>query len=350
MNVLDLFSGPGGLSLGLQRAGASISAAIEINRDAIDTYSLHTSGAAHLNADIRGIDFSPFKGKIDLVVGGPPCQPFSLGGLRKSTGDIRNMVPEFLRCIAAVQPHVFLMENVPGLTMSSARPYFDSVLQDMMDLGYQINWTIVNSADFGVPQKRRRLFVLGCRDQILNFPIPTHGQGFKNPHLRSQDFIGINPVGTVPNSLVTFAQSPDLRSSPYAGHVYNGGGRPIDPDGPCHTILASSGGSKTHWIDTLGVAVEYHAHLTSGGAPRDGAVPGARRITVEECAAIQTFPTGMKFSGSRSSQYTQVGDAVPPVLATAIGLSIRAQLAEPPSAAAARRHADIQSQKKISFI
>lgn len=351
MNVLDLFSGPGGLSIGLQRAGASISAAVELNRDAMRTYSLHTNAAVHFNEDIRGVDFSTFAGKIDLVAGGPPCQPFSLGGLRKATGDARNMVPEFLRCIATVKPHAFVMENVPGLTMSDARPYFDSVLQEMMDLGYQINWTILNSADFGVPQKRRRLFVLGCRDRVLSFPAPTHGAGCKSPHPRSKDFVGSEPIGEVPSSEVKFAKFPDLRASPYAGHVYNGGGRPIDPDGPCHTILASSGGYKTHWVDTLGVAVEYHAHLRAGGAPRDGVVPGARRLTVEECAIIQTFPSDMVFTGSRSSQYTQVGDAVPPVLAAALGQVIAEQLNAPPPAKEKKPRGQLknQIQKNLSF-
>jgi DNA (cytosine-5)-methyltransferase 1 len=117
-----------------------------------------------------------------------------------------------------------------------------------------------------------------------------------------------------------------LRPSPYAGQVYNGGGRPVDPEGPCHTILASSGGYKTHWIDTLGVAPEYHAHLKKGGSPREGEVPGARRLSVEECVRIQTFPDDLIFHGKRSSQYTQVGDAVPVILAQVLASSVFFQL------------------------
>lgn len=351
MNVLDLFSGPGGLSLGLQKAGADIHAAVELNRDAMSTYASHTANAIHFNTDIRSVDFSAFKGKIDLIAGGPPCQPFSLGGLRKATSDARNMVPEYLRCIKVVRPYVFLMENVPGLTMSDAKPYFEGVLQEMAELGYQLNWTILNSADFGIPQKRRRLFVLGCRDRVLDFPEPTHGPSCALPHPRSIDFIGNEPIGEVPASAVKFAKFPDLRASPYAGHVYNGGGRPIDPNGPCHTILASSGGYKTHWVDTLGFAVEYHAHLMAGGAPREGVVPGSRRLTVEECAIIQAFPRDMEFSGSRSSQYTQVGDAVPPVLAAILGQKIREQLNESYGAnpKGEKRRAKVQIQKYLAF-
>jgi DNA (cytosine-5)-methyltransferase 1 len=325
MNVLDLFSGPGGLSIGLQKSGASIHAAIELNRDAMCTYSMHTSEAIHINSDIQSVDFSQFIGKVDFVSGGPPCQPFSLGGLRKSIGDKRNMVPEFIRCIATIKPYIFLMENVPGLTMSGAKPYFETVLRELSELGYKLNWKILNSADFGVPQKRRRLFILGCRDRFLEFPEPTHGVGLTKPHPQSRDFIKNEPKGIVPNSKVKYAKDPDLRSSPFAGQLYNGGGRPIDPNGPCHTILASSGGHKTHWVDTLGVAVEYHAHLIAGGKPREGFVEGSRRLTVEECAVIQTFPHDMMFTGSRSSQYTQVGDAVPPLLAEAIGKKIMVQ-------------------------
>ena len=140
------------------------------------------------------------------------------------------------------------------------------------------------------------------------------------------DTLGGEPIGEAPNCPVKFARYPDLRPSPYAGHIYNGGGRPIDPNGPCHTVLASSGGYKTHWVDTENVAPEYHAHLKSGGAPRKGCVPGARRLSVEECAIIQTFPRELHFSGKRSAQYTQIGDAVPPDLAFVVARSIYFQL------------------------
>lgn len=127
-------------------------------------------------------------------------------------------------------------------------------------------------------------------------------------------------------SIVTYARRPDLRPNPYDGHVYNGGGRPIDLSKPAPTLLASMGGNKTPWIDTLGIVPEYHAHLVSGGAPRTGQVPGARRITVEEAALLQTFPPGMYFAGRRSSCYRQIGNAVPPLLAQAIGSGLLRQL------------------------
>jgi DNA (cytosine-5)-methyltransferase 1 len=326
MNVIDLFSGPGGLSLGFRRSGLKIVANVEINRDAMDTYTTHDSDSIHFNKDIRELSFSQFRGAIDIVAGGPPCQPFSIGGLRKGNADERDMIPEFMRCLEEIQSEAFVIENVPGLIFKRARPYFDSVLEKLSTLGYKLNWAVLNSADYGIPQKRKRLFVIGSRSMYLKFPVPTHGPGTENPHIKALDVFEGKPIGEGPKCPVKFAKSPDLRPSPYAGHVYNGGGRPIDPNGPCHTILASSGGYKTHWIDTENVAPEYHAHLLAGGKPREGEVQGARRLSVEECAIIQTFPRDLKFSGKRSSQYKQVGDAVPPDLAFIIGRSLYCQL------------------------
>lgn len=326
MRAIDLFCGAGGLSLGLKGAGVELSACVDFSKDAIATHATHSSESEHILGDIRGLSFDRFRHSIDLVAGGPPCQPFSVGGLRRASADPRDMIPEFVRVLKEVEPAAFVMENVPGLIQSSNRPYFEWALSQLADAGFAINWTVLNSADYGVPQKRRRLFVIGARSQLLRFPAPSHGSGTTQSHIQALQALGSEPIGEAPNCPVKYAKYPDLRPSPYAGHVYNGGGRPIDPDGPCHTILASSGGYKTHWIDTQGVAPAYHAHLSAGGAPWDGEVLGARRLSVEECSLIQSFPRELVFSGSRSSQYTQVGDAVPPLLAFSVARSVRLQL------------------------
>lgn len=326
MKVIDLFSGPGGLALGLKKAGFSIVANVEINRDAMETYCLHDVESVHINQDVRTVSFEKYRGIVDLVAGGPPCQPFSIGGLRKADADSRDMIPEFIRCLRECQPEAFIMENVPGLTQKQTRLYFESILADFYDCGYRLNWAVLNAADYGIPQKRKRLFILGSRNTQLRFPKASHGSAASTPHVNALDILGTEPIGEAPNCPVKFARFPDLRPSPYAGHIYNGGGRPINPNGPCHTILASAGGHKTHWIDTFNIAPEYHAHLKSGGKPREGEVPGARRMSVEESALIQTFPSGMRFVGRRSSQYTQVGDAVPPDLAFVVANSVYLQL------------------------
>ena len=142
MNIIDLFSGPGGLSLGLRRSGLNVIANVELNRDAMDTYASHDANAIHFNEDVRGISFTQFRGKVDIVVGGPPCQPFSIGGLQKGKADERDMIPEFIRCLKEVQPEAFLMENVPGLIHKKSRPYFDSVLAQLSQCGYRLNWAV----------------------------------------------------------------------------------------------------------------------------------------------------------------------------------------------------------------
>lgn len=324
---LDLFSGPGGMTLGFKRSGIMPIACVEMRKDAIATFEAHTPDADHYCANIQSVSFSKYARKVDIVYGGPPCQPFSVGGLRRSKDDKRNMFPEFLRCIDEVQPAAFIAENVPGLVTKSRISYFQEIISDFEERGFTVSWRVLYSPDYGIPQKRKRLFIVGSRlGKPFWFPKPTHGPETKLPYRVAGEFLSTEPIGEPPDCPVVFAKFPDVRKSPFAGHIYNGGGRPIDMSAPCHTILAAAGGYKTHWIDPENVAIAYNKHLLNGGEPWTGEVPGARRMTVEESAIIQTFPRDMKFAGSRSSQYTQVGDAVPPDLAEIVSRSIVDQL------------------------
>jgi DNA (cytosine-5)-methyltransferase 1 len=198
-------------------------------------------------------------------------------------------------------------------------------------MGYRLSWQVVNAADFGVPQKRRRLFVVGMRGRPFVFPPPTHGPTGRRPYVAVCDVLPSEQIGEPNLSRVFYAKNPDLRPSPYDGHLFNGGGRPIDRRQPSHTILATAGGNKTHFFDDLGIVPEYHRHLLNGGKPREGELPGARRLTVLESATLQTFPPELRFDGPRSSQYAQVGNAVPPLLAAALGSALAAQMFEGPS-------------------
>ncbi|MCP4248949.1 MAG: DNA cytosine methyltransferase [bacterium] len=327
LRALDLFSGAGGLTLGLKESGIEPIAAVECRAEAAETYKKHTPDANHYCTDIREVEFSKYRGAAPLVYGGPPCQPFSTGGLRKGTSDKRNMIPAFLAAVEAVKPEVVLMENVPGLAVASRIHYLHDVLGQLTKLGYQTSYRVLNAAHYGVPQKRRRLFVIATRDRAFWFPKPTHGPGTGTPMVPTSTVVHLDsPIGEPPDCPVVYAKYPDPRPSPYAGQLYNGGGRPIDLSAPCHTILASAGGYKTHWVDTEEIAPRYNRHLRNGGKPWEGAVPGARRLTIEESALIQTFPSRMSFAGSRSAQYTQVGDAVPPLLATILGQALLRQL------------------------
>lgn len=327
MRAIDLFSGPGGLTLGMKAAGVEPLIAVEKRPEAVETYKKHTPEAEHHCCDIREVGFTKYRGAARLLYGGPPCQPFSTGGLRKGSKDSRDMLPAFLAAIEAVKPEAVLMENVPGLIVASRIHYLHGVLDSLRKLGFVPAWRVLNASHYGVPQNRRRLFVVGLKGRTFWFPKPTHGPGTDKPLVPASSVVRLKrPLGEPPSCPVVYAKYPDLRPSPYAGHIYNGGGRPIDLSRPCHTILASAGGYKTHWVDTENVAQKYHKHLREGGAPWEGSVPGARRLTVEESALIQTFPRTLTFAGRRSVQYTQVGDAVPPMLAEHLGRAIVAQM------------------------
>ncbi|HEX4345776.1 MAG TPA: DNA cytosine methyltransferase [Solirubrobacteraceae bacterium] len=334
--VVDLFCGAGGLSLGLTRVGFVPVAAVEIDHYACETYrSLHPRTDL-LHADIRQVSFRRLRGEVAVVVGGPPCQPFSTGGLRRGAEDPRDGFPAFLHVLDEVQPDGVLIENVAGLGRGSTAAYLRALLDELADRGFVVSWTTLAATDFGVPQRRERVFIVGTRNGRFDFPLPTHGPGRRHPWLPAGSVLSVDePFGDPNRSIVTYARKPDLRPSPYDGLLFNGGGRPIDLAAPARTILASAGGNKTPFVDTLRIVPAYHAHLMDGGRPRSGRVEGARRITVAESAALQTFPGEARFAGPRSAQYTLVGNAVPPCLAEAVGGALHDALTMAPRVRAA---------------
>jgi DNA (cytosine-5)-methyltransferase 1 len=326
--VLDLFAGCGGLSRGLHSAGFEIAAAVEWDADACTSFAKAHPGTDLYEGDLAAIPLRHLRGAVDVVVGGPPCQPWSSGGKRLGAGDPRDGWPTFRRVLDEVRPAAFLAENVAGFAAGARRPAFVELLAELGRLGYDVDARVLNAADAGVPQRRARLIIVGLRTGgHFEFPEPSHGPGAAQAWRPARDVVGQAPLGSPNPSIVTYARSPDLRPNPHDGHVFNGGGRPIDLDQPAPTLLASMGGNKTPWVDTLGVVPAYHAHLRAGGAPRSGRVPGARRITVEEAAQLQSFPPGTELAGRRSSCYRQVGNAVPPRLAEVLGRRLLDQLA-----------------------
>lgn len=325
--AIDVFAGAGGLSLGLEAAGFRFLVAIEAQADASATYRTQHAGATVLDVDVATVDFRPMRGDLALVAGGPPCQPFSVGGKRLAADDPRNGIPQFLRAVAEIRPKAFLMENVAGLAASTKRAYLLDVVGQFERLGYSTTWSVLQAADYGVPQNRPRLFVVGISGRTFCFPPPTHGPLGRPPWRPAGAVVDPSRLVGEPNcAIVTYARRPSLRPDPYHGHLFNGGGRPMELSRPSPTMLASMGGNKTPWLDTLGVVPAYHAHLVAGGPPRQGRVPGARRLTVEEAALLQTFPARTAFVGRRTSQYRQIGNAVPPLLAQHLGLALRRQL------------------------
>ena len=327
--AFDIFAGAGGLSIGLEAAGFEICAGAEIDPDACETFAKAHPAAevvcGDVNAlcsDVNKLSFTDWNGQIDVLVGGPPCQPWSTGGKRLGTDDPRDGWPVFVEALKQIRPKAFIAENVAGFAAGARKEHFHALVRTLEDLGFKVQAKVVNAADYGVPQRRLRLLIVGTQKVPFRFPDPTHGGQSDTPWLTAGDVIGSDPIGEPNPSIITYARNPDLRPNSYDGHVYNGGGRPIDLSRPAPTLLASMGGNKTPWIDTLRMVPDYHARLMLGGAPRNGKVPGARRITVEEAALLQTFPPGMHFAGRRSSCYRQIGNAVPPKLAEVIGRAV----------------------------
>lgn len=325
MRAIDIFSGAGGLSAGLRSAGWEVVAAVEFDKWAARTHHANFPESETIQADIRSIDWRRFQ-NIDLVAGGPPCQPFSVSGKQLGNEDLRDMVPEFVRVVQAVRPRAFLMENVKGLASPKFAHYLDGAVEKLRALGYTVSYEVLNAADYGVPQQRERVFVVGMLDGQFTFPRRTHGEGLARPWVTVGEAIADAPADVPNRAIVTYCKKPVLRKSPFAGMLLNGKGRPLNLDGPSLTIPASAGGNRTHLIDNDGVLLRYHAHLMNGGEPRQGIVPGCRRLTVRESARLQGFEDDFVFLGPKSKQYSQVGNAVPPRLAAAVCRKIRTLL------------------------
>jgi len=335
---LDLFAGAGGLSMGLTEAGFEPVKAVEIMEDAALSYERWHD----IDVDRRRLEEIPDRElkawgrSVQLVVGGPPCQPWSTGGLRLAEKDTRDGFPAMLRALRVIEPDAFLIENVAGIERGSARDYFQELIRTLSDLGYVVSSKTLDAADYGVPQHRHRTFIVGTRFKKLEFPSPSHGPESDLPWVSAGSVVENIPQGDPNPSIVSYAKRPHLRPSPYDGLLFNGGGRPIDLSRPARTILASAGGNKTQFVDTELIVPEYHGLLwdEKAGKPRrgyenrvrSGQVPGARRLTVQESGRLQSFPDEMLFCGTRSTQYTLVGNAVPPRLAAAVGAALKALL------------------------
>lgn len=326
--AIDLFAGAGGLSLGLKSAGWDVKAAVEFDQTAIDTHRTNFTNVEHFCADVRSIDFGKFRG-IDLVAGGPPCQPFSVSGKRLGSVDLRDMVPEFVRAVREANPRAFMMENVAGLAGSQFNEYLLEQVSSLHALGYTVFSRVLTASNYGVAQNRRRLFLIGIRadqqGEAFAFPEATHGE-LARPYVTVREALRRAPADIPNKAKIVFCKNPVLRRSPFAGMMFNGKGRPLNDRGLGHTIPASAGGNRTHIVDPEGIIQEYHAHLMAGKPPRKGELHGVRRLTVRESARLQSFPDDFAFLGRQSSRYSQVGNAVPPKLAECVARQVRVSL------------------------
>lgn len=298
MKVVSLFSGAGGLDLGFIMAGHTIVWANDLFEDAVSTYEKNI-GRHIVQKDIKDVSVSDIP-EADIIIGGFPCQGFSVANTKRNEKDERNsLYKELIRVIEAKKPKFFLAENVKGLTNLSGGKVFKMILSDFSALGYSVSYKILNAADYGVPQTRVRVIIVGVRNDIsfeYAFPEPVCDKDGKNGLRRwvsVQDALVGVPDPDKPNNLCNHTYSKyKLNFNGYIGH------RPLDPDKPAPTVTAR-GDSRG------GVVILPHPN-------------GQRRMTCRELARIQSFPLDFEFCGSNSSIYRQIGNAVPPLLGKAV--------------------------------
>ncbi len=291
MNVVSLFSGAGGLDLGFIKAGHNIVWANDLYSDAVATYKKNI-GNHIVEKDIKEIPSDEIP-NCDIVIGGFPCQGFSIANIKRNTKDERNeLYKELLRVIKDKQPKFFLAENVKGILSLNKGKTFEMIINDFSSLNYSVQYKVLNSADYGVPQVRERVIIVGVRNDInftFHYPEPTNSKEGTNgkPKWISVDNALKNlPNPDEPNTIYNHTYSKyKLNFNGYIGH------RPLDPNKPAPTVTAR-GDNKG------GVVILPHPN-------------GLRRMTCRELATIQSFPIDFEFIGNNSSIYRQIGNAVP---------------------------------------
>ncbi len=340
--AISLYSGAGGLDAGFSRY-FDISWAIDHDPFAVATYNANLEPRA-VCGDVLQVD-PPDGLRPDVVIGGPPCQGFSVIG-RMDPNDPRSQhVDHLLDVVENLEPRAFVLENVKALAVNPRWAHIKQHLLDRAsDLGYERELFVVNAQDYSVPQARERMFLVGIRGLAPEHPETTSE---RNPPTVRQAFSDLPSFGHPGNdgrcsARVVPARKPIMRPTAHRGSLlFNGSGRPLQLDGPAKTLPASMGGNATPIVDQLELAegappwvATYHRHLAEGGEPAREAPSRMRRITVQEAAALQTFPLGWDFKGPQVAQYRQIGNAVPPTLAEAVARSIWTALARTDESAA----------------
>ena len=340
---VSLYSGAGGLDLGFIAAGFEPIFANDINGDATATYREAMEiisrregfNCAHevVTGDIRQVETLPSKGSADLVVGGPPCQGFSVAGKMDPNDPRSRHVFDFLGMVERVQPKAFVMENVKALAMNKRwAGTIADIRKKAEEIGYKTYLKVLNSSDYGVPQARERMFLVGFKDHSVEYeyPEPTCDKPVTVAEaLKALPAIGEHGNDQTCSAKFTPAKEPILRQSPYAGMLFNGQGRPMDVNKPAPTLPATMGGNRTPIVDQNTLVngnqqwvEQYHSSLMSGGSVVTSIPSNLRRISVQEAAVIQTFPRDMPWHGSQSSRYRQIGNAVPPKMSFAVAQSV----------------------------
>jgi len=379
LNLVDLFAAPGGMSLGFEMAGFRCRAALDHNTDGCSTLSLNFPSAAVINEDIRKVtgrrildEAGLCRGDIDVVIGGPPCQGFSNVGrvkiaslVKKGIWNLGNGEPrliddprnllyrEFARIVVELAPKFLLMENVSGMVSYRDGQLIGDIEKELAGIGYAVDHAILDAVNFGVPQHRRRVFFLGNRLGIANSFLRNLGNG-DNRSSADQVVDVWSSIGDLP-SLKQNKGSEEMEYNKPALHPYQEwareGSRMVfnhvaRPHGKKDLVTFRHMRPGDKWKDLPREIRESYGYrddifndkfkrlwkdrpawTVTAHLCKDGYVyihpTQSRTITVREAARLQSFPDRFLFMGSRSSQFKQVGNAVPPLLAKAIALKIK---------------------------
>lgn len=338
--LMDLFAGVGGLSLGFEKMGFDIVFANEFDEGIATAYKVNHPNTEVLVADITKIDFDKvfdkYVGNIDIIVGGPPCQGFSQKGQRKTIHDERNFLFKYyVKAVEKVKPKYFVMENVPNL-LTAEKGYFKREIIELFNrLGYEIKTGVLDAADYGVPQNRRRAVIIGkyqCKAPELPAPMEqkvTIWDAISDlAYLESGEGEEVQEYKNPPESL--YQQEMRKDSTKLYNHIATkhskvalerlamippNCGKEVLPKE--HLTKSIYSGTWTRMVkDEVSVTITTRFDTPSSGKFTHPYLN--RAITVREAARIQSFPDDFHFVGTKTSQMKQVGNAVPPNLAKAI--------------------------------
>ena len=344
-NAIDLFCGAGGLSYGFESAGFNILLGIDNDEKALEVFERNHKGAKSICGDITQIHYDDIKKlignkKIDVIIGGPPCQGMSLSGPRKFDDPRNKLYLSYIRLVEEIKPDAFVIENVPGLASLFGGQIKESILEKFKKLGYQVENKILCAADYGVPQTRKRIVFVGFKN----------GHSFKYP--KAKDYTVtcemalsdlpplVDDLGTEVSDYATEAQNTyqelmRRRSDKVYNHVAAEHSEKVKkiislvPDGCNYKSLPEeykdtrnfhvawtrfASGKPAPTIDT---GHRHHFHYKYNRVP-----------TVRECARLQSFPDDFVFLGNKTQQFRQVGNAVPPLMAQCIAEEVKKQMKE----------------------
>jgi DNA (cytosine-5)-methyltransferase 1 len=345
LTAISLFTGVGGLDFGLEAAGFETAVAVEFDPTACRTIRLNrrwplVERDIHTVASSEILGIAGLKvGQADLLVGGPPCQPFSKAGYWKS-GDARRLddpradtLAAYLRVLRDTKPRAFLLENVPGLAFVGKDDGLTHLVAGIDEVNrtagtkYQVSWQKLNAADFGVPQTRERVFLVGARDGTkFSFPAPRYfpqeqNQPGRQNHRTAWDALGDLPADGGNEDLIVRGKWAELLPSVpegqnYLWHTTRGGGEPL------------FGWRTRYWSFLLKLAKDRPA-WTIQAQPGPAIGPfhwNNRRLSAQELCRLQTFPDDLEFDCSRNEVQRLLGNAVPSLLTEVLGREIRRQL------------------------